>query len=127
MIDASVRDWTIVVMVWSCAVLIGWDLYVAFFNKVDNQYDTISGIILGWSESIWILPYAFGAFGGHLFWPALGGPILGEVWSVPTLLASALLIAGIGWRFRASHRGWTLQGPILLVFGVFAGHWLWPQ
>lgn len=127
MTELGPRNWTIIIMVCSCAVLLTWDVYVAFFNKVSNRLDTISGITLGWSENIWVLPYAFGVLGGHLFWPALGGPLLGEVWSLPALLVTALLIAGIGRWFRARHKGWTLQGPVLVALGVLAGHAFWPQ
>ena len=121
------RDWTIIMMGVAVALLIVWDVYVAFFNRVSNRVDTISGITLGWSKKVWSLPFAFGVLGGHLFWPALGGPILGGVWSIPMLLAIALVISGMGWWFGRQNKGWAFQGPVLVVLGVLAGHGLWPQ
>jgi hypothetical protein len=123
----TARDWTILVMAVVTVGVIAWDVYVAFFNRVPNDLDTISGVTLGWSEKVWTLPFAFGVLGGHLFWPALGGPALGGVWSIPVLLGMAMAVAGIGWWYKRQGKGWSWQGPILLVVGALAGHWLWPQ
>jgi hypothetical protein len=121
------RGWTIVVMVFVALLLIFWDARVAFRNDMPNRLDTISGITLGWSEKVWAVPYAFGILSGHLFWPALGGPVLGGVWSIPVLLGTLLVVAGIGWKLRREDVGWVVQGPILVVVGVLFGHLLWPQ
>jgi len=121
------RQWTILVMVVTCLWIIGWDIYVAFFNQVPNRQDTISGILLSWAERVWALPYAAGVLMGHLFCPALGGPVLGSVWSTLLLLLTGLLVAGVGRKFRQLNIGWTWQGPVLVCLGVFAGHFLWPQ
>jgi len=121
------RCWTMLVMAVAVGLMIGWDVYVAFFNRIPNRVDTISGIMLGWAQQIWTLPFAFGVLGGHLFWPALAGPVFGAVWSIPVLLALAILIGVTGWWYRRKNIGWVAQGPLLVITGVLLGHWLWPQ
>jgi len=65
------REGTLWVMAVSGSVIIGWDIIVAFFNRVPNDEDTISGITMGASLKFWTLPYAFGILGGHLFMPGV--------------------------------------------------------
>jgi len=121
------REWTIVIMSTAVLGLIGWDVYVAFFNKTSNAVDTISGITLGWSRKVWILPYAVGVLGGHLFWPRGDNPLFGHSWSIPVLLATGLSVFGAGWAITRKGKSWTFQGPVVLLLGILAGHCLWPQ
>jgi len=122
----TARDCTIIVMGIATIAVIAWDVYVAFFNRVDNSVDTISGITLGWSKRIWALPYAVGVLSGHLFWARESGPLLGA-WSLPALLVSAVLVFSTGWYCVWKKKSWKLQGPVLVVLGIFAGHFFWPQ
>lgn len=46
---------------------IGWDVYVAFFNNEPG--DTISRVVLEWSQAWPIIPLAVGVVAGHLWWP----------------------------------------------------------
>lgn len=122
------RIWTIIIMAVCTAILIGWDVYVVFFNRVKNDHDTISGILLGWSRSVWALPYAFGVLCGHFFLPSLCETGLSSVWSVIVLLIVGLLISGVGlWVVRHRKQGWPIQSPALLLVGIAMGHLFWPQ
>lgn len=122
---------TIALMAVCAAILIGWDIYVAFGNDTPNREDTISGILLEWSRVAWILPYAFGVLAGHLFLPvsplSLAGCPAGLC--VGILLASGLAVSGFNiWaRRRGSVYPWPVQAPLLLLAGVVAGHVLWFQ
>jgi hypothetical protein len=118
---------TTIIMSVAFAGLIGWDVYVAFFNRQPNREDTISGILLGWSKRVWILPYAFGVLGGHLFLPALFGPVVGQVFGVLVLVVSAALVTFAGIAIRDAGRRWPWQAPVLIVSGVLMGHLFWPQ
>lgn len=124
----SPRDWTILIMAIATVGLIGWDVYVAFFNRTPNKDDTISGILLGWSRRVWILPYAFGVLCGHLFLPGLGEIGLDRIWSVIVLLSVGLVISGLGlWITYRRKLGWPVQAPALLLGGIAMGHLFWPQ
>jgi len=123
--------WTIVIMGCAFLGLVGWDVYVAFGNHVPNREDTISGIVLRWSKTAWILPYACGVLCGHLFLPAspLSATECPRWLCIGVLLASALMITSIGvWmRRRAARWPWPVQAPLLLACGIAAGHVLWYQ
>ena len=119
--------WTIAIMAVTALVLIGWDIYVAFFNRTPNEKDTISGILLGWSKRVWVLPYAFGVLGGHLFVPRTGEPFFGHVGSTGLLLVVGLAVGIVGLFSRRTDRPWPIQSPFLLVLGAVMGHLFWSQ
>lgn len=64
------RTITVIIILVSIAVWVGWDIYVAFFNK--ERGDTISAVIGEFaSKSIWHLIASVGAvflLCGHWFW-----------------------------------------------------------
>lgn len=59
------RRWTIGILVFVTAALIGWDIYVA----TQAGSATISAVVLGWAMAHPVVPFAFGVLMGHLFWP----------------------------------------------------------
>ncbi len=59
------RLWTIWILIGIAVCLIGWDIYVVFFNKEKN--DSISEVIRWWAKRP-IVPFAFGVLCGHWFW-----------------------------------------------------------
>jgi len=124
------RTITLIVMAVSAVLLIGWDIVVAFFNKVPNDKDTISGITYGASLKVWTIPYAVGVLCGHLFMP---GVFLDTVrwWGVSILLA-----VGIGFGVFSLLRGkhlsqskWriALRGYGTLNAGIVMGWLFWTQ
>lgn len=124
------RTITLIVMGVCAVVLIGWDIVVAFFNKVPNTEDTISGITFGASLYAWTIPYAFGALGGHLFMP---GVFLESVrwWGMTILLGFgiALGVLGIAWGKRLNQVKWrvALRAYGVLNAGIVMGWLCWPQ
>jgi hypothetical protein len=123
--------WTIMIMSCVFVGLVGWDVYVAFGNHVPNREDTISGILLNWSKTVWILPYAFGVLCGHLFLPAspLSVTECPHWLRIAVIFASAFVIEMIGvWvRRRGIRVAWPVQAPLLLISGIAVGHALWYQ
>jgi len=124
------RTVTLIVMAVSAVLLIGWDIVVAFFNKVPNKKDTISGIMFGASLKVWTLPYAFGVLGGHLFMP---GVFLDTVrwWGLVLMtgLGIALALFGILRGHQLSQAKWriALRAYGLLNAGIAMGWLFWTQ
>jgi hypothetical protein len=58
--------WVIGVIV---LVLIGWDVYAAFFTKGNG--DTISEVVLAAAQRRPVFSFLVGVVCGHLFWPQL--------------------------------------------------------
>lgn len=123
----SARVWTIIILSVVATVLVAWDIYVAFFNQ--ERKDTVSKVLLDGSKRVWLLPYAWGVMGGHLFFSSSTGPALGPWPSIIVLIGSGVLVSLIGcitikkgWGWR-----WPVQVPMLLFMGVIAGYLLWPQ
>lgn len=48
-------------------VLIGWDVYAAFFSG--GSGGTISEVVLSFARKHPAVPFLAGAVSGHLFWP----------------------------------------------------------
>lgn len=81
--------------------------------------DTISEVLLEWATRWPGIAFAFGALGGHLFWPGKPGR------------SSAVKFAGLGVLLALAMVVSTLAGTLPLVawmgIGVVLGHVLWPQ
>jgi len=106
-------------LIFACAAgLIGWDIYVAFFNRIPNSKDTVSGQIKAAGEKLRAVPFAFGALGGHLFWP--GRPLLSQPWAALILVALACVAS-------LTLRHYRPLSLVALAIGVLAGHLFWPQ
>jgi hypothetical protein len=122
------RDLTIVVCCVLAALLITWDLFVLFGNNEPD--DTISAIALKESLTFWLLPYAFGVIGGHLFMP--GTPLPGQTWWRLLLLVVLGLLVGVTGCLLSRSLSTTktrisLRAFGLLNLGIVAGHFMWPQ
>lgn len=102
------------------SILISWDVYVAWFNRIPNDRDTISGQVLTLSERVVGLPFAFGALGGHFFWP--GTPILPQPFAALAILGISIVLCLSALLGRPR---W--MAPVSLAAGMIAGHLLWPQ
>lgn len=107
------------------AALIAWDIRVAFFNAVPNSIDTISGQVKAVGMRFRMLPFAFGTLGGHFFWP--GSMLIEMPWA-------GILLVAIGMAFSVPLwiRGGKSILPVVpmwavLLLGIGAGHFLWPQ
>lgn len=125
--DVSVVNYeamTTAVIVLCALVLIAWDVFVAFFNDVPNDQDTISGILLRWSLAFSGLPFAFGVLLGHLFVPARGVAL----WWPHAALVGALVSVGLSAVLRAGGRKYAaVIGALALLSGGVVGHLAWPQ
>ncbi len=109
----------------SCS-LIAWDAFVAFFNDVPNERDTISGIMLRTGQRLAGLPFAFGALTGHLFLPQGAIRILPMPWAAGALAILAGLASLSGYLIRERWPKFPVTWPALGL-GLAAGCLLWPQ
>jgi hypothetical protein len=112
---------TILILSVAAIVLVAWDVYVAFFNDVPNEDDTISGILFAAAQRFAGLPFAFGALSGHLFidQPWVDPP---QPWGVCALAGCGMALALVFHCFRHRYAAW-----ICLPLGIVAGALLWPQ
>lgn len=106
------RFWTIALLISSILSLIVWDIIVAV-NTVPG--DTISEIVLAFSERQPFLPFAVGFVCGHLFWSNRKRQ---ETW-VP-------IVAGVV-SFLGSLFVPNVIPVIPFLVGLPLGHFLWPQ
>lgn len=117
----SDRIMTVVLMGIAALLAIIWDIYVVFFNK--EKRDSISEWMKDLSQHTLVIPFAWGALGGHFFWP--GEPLFG--WT-----PSFLLLLGIGlvWGFLQlaipAIRDFKYRMIVSMVIGTICGHLLWP-
>jgi hypothetical protein len=68
-IDFKTRQRTAWIIGVIAAVLIGWDIYAAFFTRGDG--DTISEVMLALVQKRPVFAFLAGVIAGHLFWPQL--------------------------------------------------------
>lgn len=68
-IDFKTRQGTVWVIGVIVAILIGWDVYAAFFTT--GSGDTISEVVLGFDRRFPVARFLAGVLCGHLFWPQL--------------------------------------------------------
>lgn len=118
----SWRMGTLLIMAVTVFILIGWDIVVAFFNKVPNSQDTESGIIQGWFKvGLWPLAWAWGGLGGHFFMPGIFWTTT-TTWGISALVLTgvALLLLGLWASPRISHTRWrvALRGFALMELGI---------
>lgn len=117
---------TIVVMVVVFAVLVGWDLVVAFGNKIGNDVDTISGRMRTWSKTILFFPWAWAVLFGHFFAPKIY--IAPSKITLPILAILTVAITAFSFIFKNADTvsSWPLFF-IILNLGALAGAMLWSQ
>lgn len=102
------------------AILIGWNVYVAFFNKIPNRKDTISGNVMAAALKLPSVGFALGVLLGHWLWP--GKPLFGQPLSVVVLAAIGVVLTVVGLFF-----------PVRIVpiawgaLGILGGHLFWPM
>ncbi len=125
----AASTWTVVVMLIAAVLLIGWDVYVAFFNK--EKKDTISEIMMSTARAkgVWGLPFAFGVLGGHLFLPS-SRPLLEQPLAAMVLIITAVVLTVSGMvyrRFWKYNPSWPAVMAFILLGGIAAGFFLWPQ
>lgn len=124
----TTRHWTIILLLASAAVLIGWDIFVA---ANPQPGDTISEIVLDWSRRVSLVPAAFGVLMGHLFWPRKGGTFrLEGIVLAAIFFGTRDLCAWVWDDVTGTTRFWlhTVWLPVVpLALGVPLGHWCWPQ
>lgn len=121
------REATICVMAICAAVLIGWAVFVRFGN--DETGDTISALSLQASLSCWVVPYAFGVLGGHLFMPGMPLPST-TWWSVLLLVVVGIMVGAVGiWKRRLPFTKPQIIARAfgLMILGILCGHLFWPQ
>lgn len=68
-IDFKTRQRTAWVIGVIAALLIGWDIYAAFFTRGNG--DTISEVLLALVQKRPVIAFLFGVVCGHLFWPQI--------------------------------------------------------
>jgi len=108
-----------------CAVvLIGWDIYVAFFNDIPNERDTESGILRRAGRAFVAFPIAWGVLGGHFWGPShdLFGP-----WSPLYLVGATVVLSSAHLILRRFLKIPAWSALVYLILGIPMGAMLWPQ
>jgi len=107
--------------------LIAYDIWVAFFNRIPNERDTISGRLRDWGSSVAFLPFAWGVLGAH-FWLTNETAWIAMPWAAVALVgAGACCTVG---HFLARRFGFRFAGILPIVYiaaGMVLGVGLWPQ
>lgn len=118
---------TTIFIITTTVFLIGWDVYVAFFNDVPNSKDTISGIIHYANKRISIFAFVWAFLGSHLCWGNKNGPIFGQPNSVVFAVWFAWLLFIVSLSLK-NYVWFQDYGPgVYLLLGIIAGYFLWPQ
>lgn len=117
---------TIIFIIAIIAIIVGWDVVVAFCNKIPNRIDTISGRMKIWGKKLLFIPITWAVLYGHFFGPK---PIvnLPEKFSIPGLVLSAGLITLVGILFKLEIVNSWLLFFVILNLGAFLGANLWSQ
>jgi len=126
----EIRDWTILITAISFAVIIVWDLYVAFFNTIPNAVDTVSGIVIDWSAFLWVIPYAMGVLCGHLVMPNFlsGGFGFSGIALIFAVGITIIIFGLIGGRMLSrTKRDRALRAYGFLNLGMLMGNLFWGQ
>lgn len=112
------------------AIMIGFAVFYLLLEFVlnlnDVDHDTSNVILLQCSKKqMFILPFAFGAIGGHLFLgttdPAF--KMSDSMYPVILLFVIALVSIFIGWKVKFEKPKWLFT--VLLAAGVAYGHLFW--
>ena len=112
---------TIILMLASTILLIGWDIAVVLN---DERGDTISEIIFNLARSHFTIPFLLGMIMGHWFWPR-DFPVFGMSRN-SAFLYLALPIAVVASLVDVFvNVSWVV--PIMPVLGYILGHLTWPQ
>lgn len=61
------RKRTVILLALIGVALIGWDIWVAFFNE--EKGDTISSVVHYYGTRSWFILVGIGVLLGHFFWP----------------------------------------------------------
>jgi len=110
----------------TAALVIIYDVWVAFFNKTPNSKDTISGQTLTASQKTAALPFAMGVLMGHFTWP--GDAVIASPWNFLVLVHMAIaFIVYSKFMNKADFPLKWLPPVIYLQIGIPFGHWFWPQ
>jgi hypothetical protein len=111
------------------AIIVGYDVVVAYFNDVPNSLDTISGRFRAWGGVVLLLAFAWSMLFGH-FWGPLKETLMPHKVSVPILLfvGWSIFLGGMAlrWAGVTITTSWILFFAVLNV-GALAGALLWPQ
>ena len=118
---------TVIIMVATAVVLIGWDIYVAFFNDIPNRFDTESGILRRVGARFAGIPLAWGALGGHFWGPSWDPPGIYWLWPLGLAALAALITLGHYGLRKTSLRPPAWFATVYLVVGVPLGALMWPQ
>lgn len=106
--------------------LVLFNIYLNF-NTIKN--DTINVILKNWAYTkYFFITFLWGVLGGHFF---LGSakPVFGSNWWIPVVLVVFIvgLLFIIGKRLDKSFVLKTQYQILLLISGVFYGHFFWSQ
>jgi len=112
---------TVLILMTVSLLLIAWDIYVAFFNSINNRHDTISGIF---RKSRVSLPYGWGVLAGH-FWIGHGNTTV-TVTVIPAWLGIIALFDFLANKY-IEHNYTKYISLLYLIFGLMAGGLFWPQ
>lgn len=115
---------TVTIMLGCLFILVGWDVYAAYFNDIPNERDTESGILRRAGRSFVAIPLAWGILGGHFWgpqftWLGFWGPIV--------LIGIAGLLSWHHFILRRFLKIPAWFGLVYVVLGVFLGATFWPQ
>lgn len=125
MTDTQITGW---VMASVTAGALGWDIYVAAFNKIPNIQDTISGWMKRLGRSCVAIPLLWGGFAGHFWGPRHPAPF-GHDMSI--IAAGAIVLAlSISHLVAVKEFGLNFPSWSALVYcgvGAFIGAFFWPM
>lgn len=115
------RKITIILMVAAAVVLITWDIFVAV---TPEKHDTISAVLLDWSQERLGFAWALGAMGGHFTWPSKKEWPTWAMWAGPfTLLGLFLLFVLVPGILNYL----IPNTAVAFIVGFPFGRLLWPQ
>ncbi len=118
---------TIIIMLFVFFLLVGWDIYVAFFNEEPG--DTESNILRKFGRQVGGAPFAWGVLGGHFWGPDGITPFFGPTASPVFLLMLALVLSIF--HVLAKHilieKYTNALVLIYLIAGLPLGAIFWPQ
>jgi hypothetical protein len=117
---------TIAIISSAVALLVVWDVWVAFCNDVPNENDTISGIMRRIGRRVVAIPLGLGGVCGHFWGPSIPSP-LGQPESVIVagFIVVSLTVAHFVMRRYKVWPDWTAL--VYLLVGIPIGAIMWPQ
>lgn len=114
-----ITEW---VLVGTALLWLAWEGVIVWKRKQGERWKTISMVLQRRAYEFSIIPWSFGVLCGHWWWNVPNTePIRGEPWIYIGLVWLTAMVGVADWlKFRR-------HPALVLVVGIIAGHFLWPQ